>query len=302
MVFVSDSVDSILGTAIQYLDFEMNNLTLKANMRKDFGFCFSFEMNATLNGTIHSWKHGEAEICLDQIIEQIVKTVLGKDSRLIQFLNFVARQDDFEGKSIAVAEAKKSLDESERSTKEEVKMETANKLAQATYKKDLLPNQQIFKFINKMKMKHYDKYSEEELKYLNRPNKMKPYNIKGEHMVKAFNHHSPWVLSKKNFESKPNYIPTMTSDAYAVKKSLVFGSSLKPCERMKRALHSYATVTSGLIRTVGKMKQVKQRSKIQRRNDMNNLAALFMKTHDLGTKYKIQQLFASPKKRYILLV
>jgi len=234
---------------------------------------------------VYEWDHGNATICLDQILQELVQLVFKNNSVLVQFIDFDTAQDELTGRKIAVDEAEKDLGETEDTTKQEVDLETSKTIVEETSKRHLLPHKEMFEFIDRTKEKYKHAYTKEDRDFLNTPHQMKPYDIKREHLVKAFNHHSPWVLSQKNFDSKPDYTPKMTSDANAVKKSLVFGSSLKPCERMKRALHSYATVTNGLMQTVNSMTNVKLHTKIQRRNDINNLAELYVKTHNLGQRY-----------------
>jgi len=283
--FVFDAINSILTFAIKAFTFNMRKFELKAEMKAKFQFCFSFALDVTLMNTDYKWDHDEAKICLDQILYHLVKVIFGKDSVLLQFIDFDAKQDELTGRKIAVDEAEKDLGETENTTGQEVDLETSKTIVEETSKRNLLPHKQMFKFIDRTKEKYKHAYTIEDRDFLNTPHKMKPYDIKREHLVNAFNHHSPWVLSQKNIESKPDYTPKMTSDANAVKRSLVFGSSLKPCERMKRALHSYATVTNGLIQTVNSMTNVKRHTKIQRRNDINNLAELYVKTHNLGQRY-----------------
>jgi len=283
--FVFGSVDRILEEAIESLVFEISLFELKAEMTADFRFCFSFALKVKIATRTHEWDHSEAKICLHQIMDFIVKTILGKDNILSQFLDFDARQDQIKGRAIAVDEASTDLTAAETNTEDKVDLETGRKILDDSFKRHHLPPKNIFKFISQMKMKYYDKLTYEELSFLNRPNKMKHYNTKPNHIMKTFKQEAPWHLSQRTFDAKRNNTPVMASDVNEMKRTLVLGSATAPCERIKRALHSYAAVTSGLMHTVQSMVNLKHQSKIQRRNDIQHLAKLYAKTHNLGTRY-----------------
>jgi len=279
-------IKKIAEFALSAINFNIRKLELKATLSPKFRLCFNYWIDVDLFGSKYESKY-ENELCLDDIVKYIIDGICSFVESLKAFLGFPKAAEQVKGQSEGVGSVTSELTESKTTSEQEVEMQTAESFNDELEERSKLPRPEMFHFINKLRSKYNNSYSDEHRAYLHTSHRMESYEIQDPELATAYETNAPWIHSANYDMLSNNFKPTDDKTAQFVsKRSYIEGENLTPCGRMKRSLSNYADISNKLSKSMSNVREMKHHIKVTRRDNIAKLAKFYQQTHEIGTKYE----------------